>query len=293
MKRWICLLLLLLILPLTAAPSVKVEQGLNLTEDPLPFGKPAELVITLSWSGEEELKLPEAETLAIPKAHMIDRYRVDRGSDGVNRVVDYHLIFTYFEPGEFEVGPVKIPLSSENSVSTEPLSMTFAGSQKKEGDKEGEIRENKPVFELSTLDWWKQLAVYLLTILAVLALLGGLIQQLGILDRFRSPKGRALKSLARLKKRDLPPEVFLLELVAILRDYLAQAYGLKAWESTSSELSKQMTMDNRCRKVKSTAEQVLQEGDAVKFAGAEVSSGQVDDLHQKLVTTLKEEEKTA
>ena len=51
MKRVLILLLCLCGLAL-ANPAVTVEADLQLSEDPLPFGKPAELVIDLTWPNE-------------------------------------------------------------------------------------------------------------------------------------------------------------------------------------------------------------------------------------------------
>lgn len=285
MRRWILLLLLLLGGYAQAAPPVEVSQELVVSESPLPFGKPAELLVTLEWPRGVDFQPPPANTLKIPEATIIDAYLTEGGGTSKNQA-QYHLIFTHFEPGEFQVGPVVIPVEG-GGLETEPLSLSYAGAQAREDDKPDQIRDAKKTVELSTRDFWYWLGKVVLSALGVLVLLLILLSYVGVLDRFRSPKTRALRRLKRLTKET--PQGKLLESVEVLRDYLAEAYLIPAQTSTSSELLKALTLDNRCRDWKTLAGELLERADNLKFAGKNVSAQEVDDLYQRLLTTLNRE----
>ena len=79
----------------------------------------------------------------------------------------------------------------------------------------------------------------------------------------------------------------------VLRNYLSQAYGLKTWEATSSEIIRQLRMDNRCLSIKDTATEILTSGDQIKFANRELNDSEADDLYQQLLTILQQETKVA
>lgn len=292
MRRLSVLILVALTLVSIAAPGVRVDQKLVLAEDPLPFGKPAELVITLQWPDKSSLTPPAPEALKIPEATMIDSYLVDRGSDGSDRKVEYHLIFTHFEPGDFTVGPVQIETQA-GTVESKPLAMKFAGSTPLEDDKEGEIRRPKTAVEISTVDFWRRFAIYLGSILGILLLLALILHYTGILDWFRSPKSRALKRLKKLSSDQLSPSEKLLVCVEIFRAYLSQAYGLRTRETTSKEIINLIILDNRCSHFKPLAKELLQTGDQIKFANKSVDKPEASDLLQKLTSALSEEKKVA
>lgn len=281
------LYLVLLFGQVLAHPAVSVDQELILSATPLPFGKPAELVLTLSWNESAKFTPPEVEKLTVPGAKMLDGYMVSGGVGAQNRV-SYHLVFTRFEPGMFKVGPVIIP-SENGELKSAPLEMEFMGAEAKEGDKKGEIRSIKPVVELSTADFWKRLAAWVTGGLSLLMLLLAIVSYSGLLDRFRSPKSRALRRLKRLNRKTRQADNLLLESVDTLRDYLTSAYGLKATTSTSKELLRDLTMDNRCLEWKGFVEKMLEKADRVKFARSQVQTQEVDDLIQQLIGRLKSE----
>ena len=290
MKRYVFLFLALLIALAQAAPGVKVDQELILPEDPLPFGKPAQLVITLEWPVSSSLEPPAPKELAVPQATTIDSYMVDKGSDGTYRKVSYHLVFTRFEPGPFEVGPVEIATTA-GPVKSETLRMEFAGSQPNDQDKPGEIRGAKPVVEISTFDFWKKVASYAGATLLLVIALWALLHYSGLLDKLRSPKARALKRLRKLGKSEAEGEDVILECVDILRCYLNQAYGMATREATSKEIINLLILDNRASHLKDVSEELLVRGDRVKFAAASLSTPEAFDLQQKLTSTLSEEKK--
>jgi len=171
--------------------------------------------------------------------------------------------------------------------------MTFAGATPLESDKPDEIRGPKGVVEISTADFWKRALEWLLMGLAALCLLAVISRYLGLLDRFRSPKVLALKKLRRLHKNSTRSNALLLGCVEVLRNYLSQAYGLKTWEATSSEIIRQLRMDNRCLSIKDTATEILTSGDQIKFANRELNDSEADDLYQQLLTILQQETKVA
>jgi hypothetical protein len=284
------LLLLTLLVPALSAPAFRLEADLMLTEDPLPFGKPAELVLTLSWPDGVDFSPPEAKELKLPDAELIDSYAIAESGDGQRKSVEYHIVFTRFEPGEFDVGPVTVS-TPEGKVESPKRTMTFSGAKRLEADKPGEIRDNKSVVSISTADFWRRALSWFLATLSVLALLYGLVNYFGLLDRFRSPKALALKRLKRLSKKAPDAQALVLGCVEVVRTYLEQAYELKTRESTSTEIDRQLRMDNRCLQVRETAAEVLSFGDQVKFANRTASAPEAADLHQKLVTILSEERK--
>lgn len=285
MKKILAVLIFFLSALCWAAPAVSVDSSLQLSETPLPFGKPAELVITLSWDGSKPFEPPAADTLKVPDATMIDSYLVSGGGAGKKQAT-YHLLFTRFEPGDFTVGPVSID-SQAGPLTSKALKMTFAGSQPKKGDKKGEIRAIKPVVKLSTADFWKRLLIWLAGLTAVLLLVWYVVFRTPLFDRFRSPKSRALRALKRVLKSAPNPEAVLLRSTEVLREYLHRAYGLPAPTSTSSELVKGITLDNRCRDWKELTSEVLDRADRVKFAKGGVAQSEAADLAAKIVSQLK------
>ena len=290
MKRYLLICLVLLTALVFAAPGIKVDQELALTESPLPFGKPAQLIITLEWPTTNQMEPPSAPSLKVPGATMIDSYMVDKGSDGSYRRVAYHLLFTRFEPGPFDVGPVEIATTS-GTVESEKLKMEFAGSKPDDKDKPGEIRAAKPLIKISTADFWKKMATYAGATLLILMGLAAALHYSGLLDRLRSPKARALKRLKKLSKTEAEGDVVILECVDILRRYLHQAYGMATREATSKEIVNLLILDNRASHLKDMSAELLTRGDRVKFAAAALSRPEAVDLQQKLASVLAQEKK--
>lgn len=283
--RRVVLLFLLLAGLATAKPSV--EARIDSKEDPLPFGKPAELVLTLSWPETQPFQPPDAGGLEIPGATVLDRFVVDEGTDGAHRRQVYHLVFTRLEPGEFEVPSLNLGAG----VSSPPVKFTFAGSTPLEGEDPEEIRPLKPVVPLSTADFWKKVGKGAGGLSGLLLLFWILSHYLGVFDRFRSPKARAVKQLKRLDKNRPDPETLLLSSVQVMRNYLNQAYNLRTQEATTREILDQMTMDNRLSHLKGPAEGLFVQGDAVKFAGKGVSGPEAADQLHSLIASLQAEKK--
>jgi hypothetical protein len=267
-----------------AIPSAELHQELIPQGEPVPFGKSVELILTLTYPPDVEP--PPPDTLDIPGAHIIDRFQVQGPADGSHATLEYHLVFTRLEPGNFEIPPIQV-----GSATSQPVKVEFSGSTPLESDEDGEIRGPKSVVELSTADFWKMTLKWLVGILGVLVILGWLFSYLGILDRLRSPKGRALKQMKRLRKSRLGADETLLGCVEVLRSYLHEAYGFLTAEATSKEILNQLTMDNRCRGLKDSVQGLLESGDSLKFAKKSFAVSEVDDHFENLIGTLKAEPK--
>lgn len=285
----------LLVTTAWAAPGLDIEARVEPSE-PLPFGKPATLVLNLSWDEKWTFQPPPAEDLDLPGLTVIDRYSTDSSLTTPGRKgITYNLIFTRFEPGKAEIPPVSFETPSGNFASPK-LSIDFKGAVAKAGDKPDELRGPKGQVELSTRDWWIWLAKVVAGVLLALVVLGFVVSKLGFLERWLSPRSRALRQLSRLakaleKETTTPPEA-LLQMVEITRLYLRRAYGLVTREATSREISEQMTMTNRCQNIKPMARAVLDEGDTLKFAQRPPSPDQVLDLLEQLRAGLKAERKS-
>lgn len=277
------LLLVLLILTGSALANPTLQQTVE-PADPVPFGKPVELILTLTYPQEYQPPAPDA--LDIPGAHVLDRYQVDGPSDGSHSVKKYHLVFTRLEPGEFEIPAIQV-----GSVSSKPVKVEFLGSTPLESDKEGEVRGPKSVVELSTADFWLEFLKWALAIVGILALLGWLFSYLGIVDKFRTPRSRALKRLSRLRKSSDQANALVLGCVEVLRGYLHEAYGFTTAEATSKEIVNQMTMDNRCRTLRDSVQGLLESGDSIKFAKKNLTESEAHDHFENLLTSLKVEPK--
>jgi hypothetical protein len=297
MRRILALLALLcsLTLRVWAAPGLDIEARLQQSEDPLPFGKPATLILSLSWDEKWPFSPPKPEELELPGFTVIDRFTTDPpvlapGRDGTV----YNIVFTRFEPGEAKLPAVEFETPG-GPVKSRELKIVYKGATPQAGDKPDQLRGPKAAIELSTRDWWIRMARLAGAVLLGLLLLALLIRQLGFLERWLSPRGRALRQLGRLTKGldkgSLDPGAALLEMVEVLRLYLGRAYKLVTREATSREISEQMTMTNRCANIKPVARALLERGDNAKFAQRPPSAEEVTDLIEQLRSALSAEKR--
>ena len=297
MRRWLLALLFLwMSVPSWAAPGLSIEAKIQQESDPLPFGKPATLVLSLSWDEKWPFTAPEADKLELPGLTVIDAFSTSNttatgsGRDGIT----YNIVFTRFEPGKAKVPPVEFQTPS--GISKSPaLSITYKGAEAKEGDKPDQLRGPKGEAELSTRDFWIWLAKIVGAVLLALLVLGFLISKLGVLERWLSPRARALRQLRKvtrsLDKGKLASSGALLEAVEIIRLYLARAYKLVTREATSREIASQLTMNNRCANIKPVARTILERGDNLKFAEREPLAEETRDLLEQLRTSLAAEKR--
>lgn len=295
MRRLIPLLLWLCLMPpLWAAPGLSIEAKIQQESNPLPFGKPATLVLTLSWDDNWPFTPPPADQLELEGLTVIDRFTTSNpsapgsGRDGIT----YNIVFTRFEPGIANVPSVEFQTPS-GTAKSQSLTITYKGAEAKAGDKPDQLRGPKGEAELSTRDFWIWLAKLLGGLLLTLLLLALLVRKLGVLERWLSPRSRALRQLRRLtrglEKGKLDPSAAMLETVEVVRLYLARAYKLVTREATSREISSQLTMNNSCANIKPVAKAILERGDGLKFAQREPSTEETRDLIEQLRTALAAE----
>ncbi len=266
-----------------ASVDFSAETALEPSADPIPFGKPLTLVVKLRWSSARgALTPPKPEELELPDFTVIDRFQtavehLPPGTAGV----DYHLIFTRFEPGEFKVGPIPIKVAG-TTVTAPACTIVLLGAEVLEGDDPEEIRGAKPPAELSTENFWLRLLSLLLGLLALLLMLWYLVSKFGLLDRFLSPNRRTRRSLKSLErdflKGQLTDVAVVVRLVDLLRDYLERQFFIPAKTATSSELIRQVEAEASCRSWQPFTSQLLDYGDQVKFAQRGVSSKTVQRL---------------
>lgn len=290
--RRLFLILTLLALPCLAAPGLDLESRLEQEADPLPFGKPVELILTLSWDQTWGFEPPAPETLELGDLTIIDAFATTPVVGPGRKSREYHLIFTAFKKGTVEVPGVNFDTPS-GPVISQPLSIEFKGAEAKEGDEPGKLRGVKPVAELSTANFWRRMAAYFFGALALLAFLAALISHFRLLDRWLSPKRRALKHLngigRDLEAGRLSAEEASIALVELIREYLQRAYGLTTREATSREIQDMVGREPRSQHLGGLVKSVLVHGDGIKFAGQSGSKKQTQDLLEQTRTTLAQE----
>lgn len=286
MRSLLCLLFVFgLTLQAFAAPGLEIEARLEQSANPLPFGKPATLVLDLSWDEKWRFEPPAADTLKLEGLTLLDSFSTSPAPRAGKKAISYHFVFTKFEPGPTQVpgvtfetpsGPIKSPVKK----------IVFKGAEAKPGDKPDQLRGPKDVVPLSTSDFWWWLAKAVGASLLGLALLALIVSKLGFLDRFLSPRNRALRRLKKLSKAiavgGVEPPAALLEAVEILRAYLHAAHGFVTREATSREISEQLILSNRCPELKPTARKLLEYGDRAKFARREPNLEESRDLVEQL-----------
>jgi hypothetical protein len=279
---------------LWAAPGLDIEAKIEQAFDPLPFGKPATLVLSLSWDEKWPFTPPPADQLELPGFTVIDRFTTSAvASPGSGREgLKYNIVFTRFEPGSATIPSLDFDTPS-GVVKSPSLAITYKGAEAKAGDKPDQLRGPKEAVALSSRAFWLWLAkVVGLTLLGLL-LLAALVRKLGLLERWLSPRSRALRQLGKLAngldKGTIEAQTALLDMVEIVRVYLARTYGLVTREATSREIASQLTMTNRCQNIKPIAKTVLEQGDVAKFAQREPSAQEARDLLEQLRAALATE----
>lgn len=80
-----------------------------------------------------------------------------------------------------------------------------------------------------------------------------------------------------------------MEMVDLVRIYLHKTYGLVTREATSKEISQQVVLDNRCQNLRPAVKNLLERGDACKFARRIPERGEIEDLSKQIQTALEAE----
>lgn len=294
--RFLLLFWLLCSTLLWAAPGLEIEAKIEAAATPLPFGKPATLVVDLSWDEKWPFTPPPAESLELAGFTIIDSFQTEAPPtlSGDRKGVSYHVVFTRFEPGPAKLPPLNFETPS-GKVAGPSLTMEYKGAEPKEGDQPDQLRAPKQALELSAKAWWLWAAKLAGATLLVLLLLGAIIRKLGYLERWLSPRARALRHLKqitqKLEQGHLQGPDTLLQMVELLRVYLARSYSLVTREATSREILTQVMMDNRCQNIKPISKTILELGDRAKFAQRQLSEEQARDLLEQLRTSLAAEKR--
>lgn len=291
LKARLAMAWLLLCSAVWAAPGLEIDAALEVATQPLPFGKPATLVVNLSWEKSWPFTPPPAESLSLEGFTIIDSFQTEAppALDPGRKGTTYRIVFTRFEPGPAKLAPLRFETPT-GTVSGPSLSLEYKGAEPLEDDLPDQLRAAKPATELSTRDWWKAVAQGTLVTVLTLWLLAVLLRRSKLLERWLSPRARALRQLRRLSQRlkntTVEPSEVLLEMVEVVRVYLARHYALVTREATSREIAAQMTMNNRCQTIKPIAKTVLEHGDNAKFAQRGLSGEQAQDLLEQLRTAI-------
>ncbi len=191
-------------------------------------------------------------------------------------------------------------------LATNPVVCTFSGGEQKTQDLSGlvlhvqsslnatnatklsDIKDIvKPPLQLAR-KLWVPLAI------ALLALIAGLVTLLFLRKRKTAqlssvppqpPHIIAKQALDVLRKKQWSPEPFFTELSLILRTYLENRFSLNAPESTTEELTRSMTADNRLAiKEQQTLHNFMTQADLVKFARADAQQ----DVMQNAFETVEQ-----
>lgn len=293
---WTFALVLLLTVAAFAAPGLELTSKLEQSSDPLPFGKTSTLLLDLSWDEKWGFQPPAPDKLELPGFTVIDSFTTAPPAPSGRTSLRYHLVFTRFEPGEAEVPAVAFETPS-GTVKSKPQKIVYTGAVAKAGDKPDELRGPKEAVPLSTLGFWKWFAKVLGASLLALAVLAWIVRRMGLLERWLSPRGRALRKLSKLSKAikagQFDSSEALLQAVEILRVYLNAAHGFVTREATSREISEQLIMSNRCPELKPTARKLLEHGDQAKFARYQPNPQETQDLVEQLRSAISTDKRSS
>lgn len=291
MKRiliWTLLFSSFLVAPTWAVLPLQVESELKVPESPLPFGKSAELVLTLKWDEKLKFTPPKPEDLQLGDLVILDAFTTTPASTAGDKILQYHLLFTTFRPGKVDIDPVVFS-TSLGEVASRELSLEFVGAKKDKDDKLEKLRPPKETVSLSTATFWRTWLARLAGSLALLGLLFAILSHFGIFEAFLSPKRRALKKLKRLHVAKTEPRTILIQLLEIHRDYLSAAYGLKTREVGSAEILSQIDEEPRCRHLKALTEKLIVPADLAKFAAKDVDGATASHLLELTQQTIRAE----
>ena len=292
MSRILILCFLFLSTAAWAVPPLQVETELNTPESPLPFGKSAELVLTLTWNEKLKFEPPQAQDLELKGFVILDAFTTKPASSPGEKALQYHIVFTLFKPAKMKVGPIEFQ-TPQGKVESQELSLEFVGAKKSKDDKLDKLKPPKQTVTLSTSSFWRTWLGRLAACLAVVALVMAVLSHFRIFEAFLSPKRRALKKLKRLRSVTSDPGGTLIDLLEIYRDYLYSAYGLKTRESSTADILRQIDQDPRCRHLKGLTARIVVPTDLAKFAAKEVDSKTAQELLELTRQTLAAESRPA
>lgn len=273
-----------------AAAQVKTEYGVQKTFGAGPVTFTAELssgTITTADSLKCRLTLNVAKgyeadfpDIAFPDdvpGSILTGYEEHAATEGDRHIVrrDYEiepeyegkLVLPKLEVYSHRTGEVK-----EDVLETEPIEVAVKATQEKPGD-----LELKPIKGLVTVEQiaaqerhiWPWMLASSCALAVLLAGIVYLARRPRRLPPPLPPHEVALRRLRQLAERGLGPEsieVFFVEVTGIVRDYIEQAFGVKAPEQTTEEFLAQMVSSPAVVRHRHVLEPFLVAADEVKFA---------------------------
>lgn len=293
MRRARVLLMVFGLLALWSAGSASAQDysgaalGVEITPAEIKVGDPATATLTLVWEGETPSETPRFPTWQETwgEAEVISAGPVENHESGGRKIYRQQVQITAFKIGTLELPPVKVvvPLGgrSVEAVAKGPARLLIGSVLPGEKSPESaELKEKGPAGLVETATSWQNFAISSgLLLLALVLVLRQLAKHL-------AAQGEA-PAAARDALAELPPhEEFLRRLQAIdpalgeraftalsfaLRQFLGRMLGVKALESTTTEIQRLLRSLLPLGLAQETVA-LLRECDRVKFARLEVDT---------------------
>ena len=293
MTRARVLLMVVGLLALWSADSASAQDysgaalGVEITPAEIKVGDPATATLTLVWEGETPSETPRFPTWQETwgEAEVISAGPVENLESGGRKIYRQQVQITAFKTGTLELPPVKVvvPLGgrSVEAVAKGPARLLIGSVLPGEKSPESaELKEKGPAGLVETATSWQNFAISSgLLLLALVLVLRQLAKRL-------AAQGEA-PAAARDALAELPPhEEFLRRLQAIdpalgeraftslsfaLRQFLGRMLGVKALESTTTEIQRLLRSLLPLGLAQETVA-LLRECDRVKFARLEVDT---------------------
>lgn len=212
---------------------------------------------------------------------MLTSYKRALETDGGKTFMRYDLSIQAFDSGRYELPPMEFIVDG-GKVMSNSIELNVLPVKVKADDKLDDFTDVAQPFEMNPnpeeleeektglLFWCICGGIILLVLLTALYLL--LKKRGGIKSLIRSqpPYKVALDRLRKLEGQHLPErgrtKEYYTKLTEILRSYLKKQFGIKTFETTSSEILQQMRYSDSLSKYEDTMKSILETADFVKFA---------------------------
>ncbi|MBM3460568.1 MAG: hypothetical protein FJX76_00510 [Armatimonadetes bacterium] len=278
-RRVILALALALFCSTPAIAAGPVDTKSHLESDRAVLGQVVRLIVDVSYDPGATVTPPEPDALKFDPLEVRDAVLTPMPATPGRKNLRYTVRLVAWDTGDVTVPPLRIPYKldgREGMAESAPLKLSVAAMPPAPTDKQGEIRDVKPIVQVAIPAW--MIAAASVAGLIALGLLGGLISWL-LRRRKRVaqmppllPHEWALQELARLEAERLPtlqrtPEHYE-RLTGIVRGYLSGRFHIPVLERTTSELINEMRARNFDEALVREVRAILDEADLVKFARA-------------------------
>jgi hypothetical protein len=308
MKRWIMLLLLLLIpivhaqdtIVITPTPAIDalnssiVDAFYTVSNDTPALGERIFITLTVDTPiGAEILEFPEL--VGDDQLEILNISEVEEQTTDSRRTYRQETEAVLWEPGEYLSEEIIITYRLGDREQAVPVRSFFAFVPSQIGpDSEATLRPSAPPIDLPYIPRW----TYGAAITAVVAgtlLLARLIQS-SKQDVVRlvvgSPTQIAIAQLEDMKLQDLPAAAVYPLVADNLREYLLQQFGIEATEMTTYEVIETLQKANLLTKEQRHGlRQLLEQADLVKFARFQPDNATGKRLINYAIKWLREAEK--